>query len=116
MAVRLHIDDVKHRLDGYDARLQSPEITEQLFRFGEVILQETVGRGRDIDTKATTTLGYATAALAFLLVGSGPTLMLGRARYALAVPGVLLLAATIEAYQGGTCSSLAMVSRRDLVP
>jgi len=99
MAAKLLIDDVKHRLDAYDARLQSPEVTEQLFRFGQIILQETVGRGRDIDAKATTTLGYATAALAFLLVGSGPALMLGRGRYGLVIPGVLLLAATIEAYK-----------------
>jgi hypothetical protein len=42
------------------------KITDELYSFGEMLLSETDDRAKQIDSKATSVLGWATAILAFL--------------------------------------------------
>ena len=50
---------------------EDPAITDQLYAFGSVLLNEIGVRATQIDTKATTAMGWSTAILAFLLAQLG---------------------------------------------
>jgi hypothetical protein len=97
MSARLLVDHVRHRLDGYSTKPDAEAIVDQGFKMGQIVLQETLARTKEIEAKAVTVLGYATAALAFLLVGPAVPFT-GSARLVLLVPGACCMLAIMTAY------------------
>ncbi len=57
----LSISDVKKVVYSY----QEPEVTNQLYAFGSVLLEEIQDRAKQIDAKAVMVLGWSLAVLAF---------------------------------------------------
>lgn len=55
-------DAVKELMNSYD----QPQVTDELYSFGAMMLSEVQERGGQVDSKATVILGWATAILAFL--------------------------------------------------
>lgn len=55
-------DDVSRIIYSY----KDEGVTDELYAFGKMLLSETDDRAKQIDSKATSVLGWATAILAFL--------------------------------------------------
>jgi hypothetical protein len=60
---QLSEDEVANRVEQYS----SPDITEGLYRFGTMMIQENLDRTKQLETKTTTIAGFSVAILAFLI-------------------------------------------------
>ena len=60
---QLSEDEVASRIEQYD----SPEITETLYRFGTIMIQENLDRTKQLETKTTAVAGFSAAILTFLI-------------------------------------------------
>jgi hypothetical protein len=63
-------DEVANRVEQYS----SPEITEGLYRFGTMMIQENLDRTKQLETKTTAVAGFSAAILTFLISRSPTSL------------------------------------------
>src|SRR5262245_8614809 len=67
---QLSEEEVADRLEQYS----SPEITEGLYRFGTMMIQENLDRTKQLEKKTTAVAGFSAAILTFLVSRSYPWL------------------------------------------
>ncbi len=96
------IDTIELRMYNRDT---SDATVEELYRFGQILFQECLQRGSEVDRKLANLLGWSTAALAFLLLNHSKV-------ENFAIPAkVFVTIATISALACVVLASIALKSR-----
>jgi hypothetical protein len=95
-------EEIKHLLLAADNK----ELTEELFSFGQLLLDEMQQRTAQLDTKLISLLGWTAAILAFLLVGDASGL--ASATKAGVTTIIMMLMATLTSLGAVTCSFLGV--------
>jgi hypothetical protein len=82
------------------------ELTEELFSFGQLLLDEVQQRTAQLDTKLVSLLGWNAAILAFLLVGDAS--WAGSAQKTSIATTIMMLLATLSSLGAVACSFLGV--------
>lgn len=100
---QLSEDEVADRVEQYS----SPEMTEGLYRFGTMMIQENLDRTKQLETKITAVAGYSGAILAFL-IARPPAWLTSPTGW----QTIFILCAGVFASLGITCSLFALRVRQ----
>ena len=94
-------EEIKRLLEG----TQNQELVDELFEFGQLLLDEVQQRTAQLDTKLISLLGWTAAILAFLLVGDASWL---ESAYRSPATAILMLLATFCSICAVVCSFLGV--------